>query len=380
MNLIIYRGPLERARLAFIFEALEEDYLDLELLWIYPGKLSVEKREFSMDFLKDYDFSEIHVLEHRLSDLFSTRRSIRKVVKDKKVNMLAMIGFSALDYGIFLKAKKRIWFVNGIPEENELNEKALLTRFITSVSWLSRRLLSRHLDLTIAVSNRMKQIITERTGIKKIFTAPTCVDTSIFNSDFSTKKDKLYCYLGSAAPWQALDLLSEVWQELYKADNEIKFRVISRDEQAKILGTGIPPENIEFVASGKFQTVAGWLNECTAGFLLRRDNIINKVSFPTKLAEYLASGCWVVSVDIDWDIRDYFQEEEIGVLVSPQEPATVMASKIIDFQKNIDRNKLQEGIKASTESLNRAFWKKKLKEELRRLDSNIVANKKKSNA
>lgn len=377
MNLIIYRGPLERARLAFIFEALEDDHSDLELLWIYPGKLSVEKRRFSMDFLKDYSFTKIHVLEHRLSDLFSTRRAIRKVVLNRTVYMLAMIGFSALDYGIFLKAKKRIWFVNGIPEENELNEKDFFTRFVTRLSWLSRRLLSRHLDLTIAVSNRMKEIITERTGIENIFTAPTCVDTSIFINDFSTKKNRLYCYLGSAAPWQALDLLSEVWQELYKADNTTKFRVISRDEKAKILGTGIPSSNIEFVASDKFQTVAGWLNECTAGFLLRRDNIINKVSFPTKLAEYLASGCWVVSVDIDWDIKDYFQEEEIGVLVSPHEPVDMMASKIRSYEKNVDRSKLEQGIRISTEKLNREVWKNKLKEELRNLDNNGVPKNRK---
>lgn len=362
MNLIIYRGPLERARLAFTFEALiESESEDFYFIWISPLALDEKNMKRSNKFLTEYGFKETLILEQSYKNLFSTKKAISKLIKDSEINLLVLIGFTSLEFGSGIKANKKIWFVNGIPEERNLGNNSLFTHRVVDMMWFFKKFFIKDLDLIITVSERMKNLMNSRLKGRKIFAAPTCVDTKIFKGN---KPDKKYdfCYIGSGAQWQALDLLSEVWSHIHRLDPELNFRVISRDERTKVLGNGIDEKRINFVSSDNFEEVANYLAECEAGFLLRRDHIVNQVSFPTKLAEYLASGCWVISTDMNWDISDYFRKFNIGVLISPKEEPLVMAKKILEFRKNLDINNLQ--INKCVQVLDRGYWKELIQQEI----------------
>ncbi len=360
MNLIIYRGPLERARLAFIFEAIFEKYNDIYFIWIFPGKLEGERKTRSIKFLEHYDFIGYEILEHSYKDYFATRKSIKSIVKDKKINLISIVGFSTLEFVFGLSSSKKIWFINGVPEEKSLSEDFWLKNKVVDFMWSIKKFFIKDIDLVITVSERMKRLVHNRLNIENIFAAPTCVDTKIFKG--GDKKMIDFCYMGSGAVWQGLDLLSKVWAEIYKLNPNYTFRVISRDVRTKILGEGIPNSNIEFVSSSNFEEVAILLSECKAGFLLRKDHIVNKVSFPTKLAEYLASDCWVISTDIDWDIKDYFEKYKIGLLVSPNDLPSQIASEVNKFQNLKDFDLAQ--IKACTNELDRKLWIRLLGEKI----------------
>ncbi len=364
MNLIIYRGPLERARLAFIFETLKDKFEDLSFIWISPRVNEGDRKYYSDLFISEYSFSKSIILEHTYKDYFSTQSEIKKFIGSSKVNFLGLIGFSALEFGLRIESSKKVWFINGVPEENGFSGKSFLEDRKVDIIWGVKKMLMKNIDLVVTVSNRMNQLVNKRLKISNAFAAPTCVDTSVFGTSNSQRIID-FCYLGSGASWQAIDLLAEVWSNLYKLDSTLRFRVISRDERTHILAKNIPETNIEFVSSHEFKEVAQYISECKAGFLLRKDHIVNKVCFPTKLAEYLASGCWVVSTNIDWDIKDYFEKYNIGLLVSPVEKPKEIAKQILKYRnRNFSGEDQAKEILICTSLLDKKYWKKLLIERL----------------
>lgn len=361
MNLVIYRGPLERTRLAFLFESLNFKYPNWEFIWIAPITIDKEKKEHSESFIQEYDFEKYMLLKHRYQNYFETRSSIKSFINGRSIENLALIGFSALEFGFNLKSAKKTWFINGIPEEKDMSNSTFLDSIKINTLWKIKRLMVKRFDLIVTVSNRMNKLIKNKLPVGNIFAAPTCVDTSIFNSN---KKNKTvdFCYLGSGAVWQAIDLTAEIWSNLYKMNPAYKFRVISRDPRTRILAENIPASNIEYVASNNFEEVANYIADCRSGFLIRRDHIVNRVCFPTKLAEYLASDCWVITSNIDWDVKDYFEKYEIGLMIDPSENVKEIAAKIHAYESN--PKFIQTDIEKCTWELDRENWKIKLAEQL----------------
>ena len=159
--------------------------------------------------------------------------------------------------------------------------------------------------------------------------------------------------------------LQEVWTEIHQQDPSIHFQVISRDERCKMLGHRIAPEKIRFVSSSNFSEVAGFLHESEVGFLLRKDTIVNRVCFPTKLGEYLASGSWVVTSDIDWDVKDYFELSPIGLLVDPDASSYAIARKILDYRSNEKHQFTNLNFETVRSFMDRKSWIEKLKRKIR---------------
>ncbi|AVR46901.1 hypothetical protein C7S20_17440 [Christiangramia fulva] len=361
MNLIIYRGPLERARLAFLFETLKERYTEINFIWISPRVNEGDRKYYSDLFISEYSFNKTLILEHRYQHFFLTNRAIKNFIGNSDLSFLGLIGFSSLEFGYSLEAEKTVWFINGVPEEKTFSENSFIQNKKVDLLWFIKKTMIKNIDLVVTVSHRMNSLVKSRLQIEKVFAAPTCVDTTVFG-DYDVQKAIDFCYLGSGAVWQALDLVSEIWDELYKRDSSLKFRVISRDERTEILAKNIPSSNIEFVSSHKFEEVAKYIAECKAGFLIRKDHIVNRVCFPTKLAEYLASNCYVVSTEIDWDIKDYFDRYNIGLLVCLNESPEAMAKRIFEFHREFKNSSLD--IEECTKQLDRDIWKKKLKLQL----------------
>jgi hypothetical protein len=157
-------------------------------------------------------------------------------------------------------------------------------------------------------------------------------------------RNGIFVYLGTGAPWQALDRLALLWKAIHRIDKSIRFRVISRDNRTKILGHAIAPTHIEFVGSDDSHVVARYLHESEVGFLIRRNDIVNVVSFPTKLAEYLAAGCWVVTTRLDWDITDLHRQYQIGYEVGENPDWDESAKDILSFRTKIDVIALMQSI------------------------------------
>jgi hypothetical protein len=361
-HLIFYRGPLERSRLSFIIESVQQDGVQLSFMWVFPGQLTEQKKEHALEFLKQYPFDQIIFRVESFSKWLHTNVAFRKLMKLNDFSQVYLVGFSAPLFAIHKGNSNRIWFINGIPEEKEMQGVNLFHQLLAGLLWKMQGWASK-CSLVVTVSSRMSDYVLRRTGIKNLFHAPTCTDLQLFRPK-EHKQRKYFTYLGSGAAWQALDLLEAVWYEIHKQDPTILFQVISRDERCKVLGQRIAKENIRFVSSSKFSQVAGFLHESELGFLLRRDSIVNRVCFPTKLGEYFASGSWVVSTSIDWDLADLYNKYEVGVLVNPNESPILIAQKILDSRKMIKEGNTTLQIDLATQEMDRAYWVSTLKNHM----------------
>lgn len=355
--LIIYRGPLERSRLVFIFDSLDPLFDELSFLWLLPHeKFYNENNKRFDDFIIDFPWINYSVISAGSREILTVRKRIRQL--NKEIGAIVLVGLTTPFFVPHNISSTKIWFINGIPEEKLLHKNTLNVK---AGAWLRWNLLKAFAkpDLIITVSTRMSTYVSEYFPDVALFAAPTCVDLSVFkNSEVNPRN--YFTYLGSGAPWQNLALLSKIWQEIHNQNPNIKFRVISRDTRTQILSTGIAPSSIEFVGSENFEEIADFLKESEVGFLIRENNLINRVSFPTKLAEYLASGSWVVASDIDWDISDIIIKYDVGLLINPESKAKEIVSEIFEKRKELeDSSQLKLNIERSLFVLDREYWIKK---------------------
>jgi hypothetical protein len=362
--LIVYRGPLERSRLAFIIESLFTVYNNVEFIWINPQYESSRISHFN-EFIGSYNFKKISIIGHTFFEYRSTKRKLNSLL-DKNSNYdLALVGFSAALFANFFNSIKTFWFINGIPEERAMSRNKILSNFISRIQWIIIRIILRA-DLVITVSTRMNAYVLKNYRDAKVFAAPNCVSLSIFRAKADViKKRKLFVYSGTAAPWQALELLADIWKNIHELDKSVYFRVISRDQRCRVLANGISVSNIEFTSSDNFNEVAELLNEADVGFLVRRPHIVNEVSFPTKLGEYLASGLWVVCSNIDWDAADYIRKHEVGCLIDPTNDPKSNARKILNEYEKIQLStEFMYRVSQGSLDLDRFAWVSKLSSEI----------------
>ncbi|WP_169714376.1 glycosyltransferase [Algoriphagus antarcticus] len=266
------------------------------------------------------------------------------------------------------RSNKYIWCINGIPEESLLHKNTAMKRRAVSIKWgLVSRFYSP--DLVITVSKRMSVYVSSKISQVKTISIPLNVDLDRFQMKRNVERI-FYTYSGSGAPWQNLEQLSEVWGSLNQLDPSIRFRVISRDSRARVLGSKVPKEAIEFVGTSDLDELAGYLEQAEFGFLIRQDSLVNRVSFPTKLSEYLASGAWVVSSDIDWDVADLIKKHSVGILVPPSWSSDQIATRILESRTDfIDKERLEKRLTNALKELSKVYWLEEGRKQL--LESNI---------
>lgn len=366
MIYIFYRGPLERSRLGFLLELFLSLGSEVKFYWLLPHpKFHNSENQVLEPFMSSYPGLEYKIIPAPLSRIYSVRSEIKKIVGTGTQVAVVSIGFTApyfLPQGI--KAK-HIWCINGIPEESLLHTNSWLKRL--QVKWKWKTLVFQYKpDLILTVSKRMNTYVSGFFSGIKSFAIPLCVDLDRFRK--GKNESKYYTYSGSGAPWQNLGFLSLVWAELHRLDPAIKFRIISRDPRTRVLADGLPKESIEFVGTSDLDELANFLSESKVGFLLREDSLVNRVSFPTKLSEYLASGSWVVVSDLDWDISEIISDFNVGVLVSPKSTPNEIASYILSQASQFDdKVALNERLSKAIIRLGKSFWIEKGRVELKEL-------------
>lgn len=355
---LVYRGPLERSRVAFLLRAVSRQHRKICFVWIFPGRVTSRTRENFKDFSADFSHVQWHILNHKWADFFDTKQALKRIVRVNRVSHLVLIGGSAALFSRVFQANRITWCINGVPEERQL-DGGRLGGFLARAEWWLYKMAVRP-DEVITVSTRMARYVSRFFPNVRMFAAPTCADRALFVSHKPEIRQRgLFCYLGTGAPWQALGKLSLLWQEIARQDPAIRFRVISRDPRSRVLADGLDAGRIEFVQSDKFHEVAEFLHGCEAGFLIREDHIINRVSFPTKVAEYLAAGCWVVISDLDWDASDYVREHACGYLVEDGNDVELSAGSILNFQR-FAGNRVADSVRVAANELDTRVWIDKL--------------------
>jgi glycosyltransferase involved in cell wall biosynthesis len=212
----------------------------------------------------------------------------------------------------------------------------------------------------------MGRLVQDRLGNEPIV-IPNAVDRSVFTTDVN-EPPRYLTYEGGGSPWQGLDHLCAIWQALHAADPSLRFRVITRDERARVLTAGINADAVELVSTDDHHQVATLLRQARLGFLVRESHLVNQVAWPMKLGEYLAAGSPVVVSRSGWDAERVIERHGAGLLVEWDDPPEVTARRIAAYLNEIGPDR-PAGVAAAADELDAVRWHSSLVEELEMIES-----------
>ncbi len=326
--LIVYRGPLERARVATLILASRQSSLNVTFAWLNTRPLTAEFLGRFVDFMRRFDGMRWEVLDGKLANAASARARLAQLARPGEP--VFAIGASALPYATSLGRRPLLWSINGIPEEAGSHESTLRRRVAIEARWRMMRAMPSP-DLVVTVSARMSALVRDR-GIGKAFIdVPLVVDLDTF-VDERRPRPIAHAYQGWGAPWQNLDETAAIWRAIASRSPGARFRVISRDPRCQVLVEGIDRSRVDVVAAESPAEVNTLLNDVQCGALFRKPNLINEVAFPTKYGEYHGAGCAVTTSRLTWDLTHIVERFGCGVLIEPGTPPEAAARQIEDFR------------------------------------------------
>jgi glycosyltransferase involved in cell wall biosynthesis len=353
---LLYRGPYQGSRIPFVVESLERAYGSVNFVWLVPGNVTVASANTNIDSLmKSYPRTTVHTVPGSMRSAGSAILRLRGGLIDRSKPVVCL-GFTSLRFGTAVARGPLVWCVSGIPEEKLLYDDSRRSHAWVSGMWRLARA-GRSPDLVVTVSDPMSRLIERRMGAVATFAAPTCVDRSMFTPGDEEERRYL-TYLGTGAPWQGIDLLAEIWREIARQDAGIRFRVISRDERTHVLLEAVGRKRAE-LRHGTRAEVGGLLHKGAAGFIIRRPHIVNEVSYPTKFAEYAASGVPVVATDLDWDLSGVIRETGCGTVLPVGVDPETAATAVLEMSPP-GGERMQAACRAAAERLDRRLWVEKL--------------------
>jgi hypothetical protein len=124
--------------------------------------------------------------------------------------------------------------------------------------------------------------------------------TEVFHISQARKKvnNKNVIYVGGAQAWQNTPLITKA---IHEDKRDIEYTVLTHDIPAfaSLKGTNCDIRTVSSSEVGKFY------QQARLGFILRNDIIINRVSCPIKLVEYMSNG--VVPIVLSPNIGDFLE-------------------------------------------------------------------------
>ena len=172
----------------------------------------------------------------------------------------------------------------------------------------------------ICVSNRFKRYLIDSFGIdqNRISVVPCCVNDIPQNinmairekirRELSINSKKVIIYAGSIVKYQCVNEMIRIFSKLRQYDNDFFFLFLSAYNNYGSIkqlfnNVGVSDEYYKLL-SVKQSEVYDYLCAADFGMLIRDNDLLNKVSCPTKMAEYLMAGLPIIATSSVGDIKD----------------------------------------------------------------------------
>ena len=186
------------------------------------------------------------------------------------------------------------WF-QGLPaEECYLVQNSKIKYYIWSlIEWF----VIRHLDFIFFVSETMKTYVSQKYKMhldeKRCHVMP-CMNTTIHPEAFMKSgkyQNRIFTYVGSLTKWQSFEETAALYKKIEETfDGHSMFKILTWDrEKAEKIISGLDIQNfsVDYVEN---RDLPAALADVKYGFILRKDNIVNRVATPTKISSYLSCG------------------------------------------------------------------------------------------
>lgn len=262
-----------------------KDYLDVI-------KTALEKLEYNCQYIKT------------LEDISKESLIIYPMSKD------------ALKYYLHGYHNFAIWQQGATADESFMRNHSKIRRFVLNQIDV---FCMKKAKFILFVSDYMKkhyEKMSHQDFTEKSYVMP-CFNETFDESRLSGKNyDKnIFAYVGSLDLWQCFDKTVEIYKEIEKTIPNCFLKVLTfQEEEAKAILKKKGVQNF-IVKKVPKEQVNKELMDCTYGFILREDNIVNRVATPTKLSSYLAAGVIPIFSECLVDFKSIAKKNRIGYAV-----------------------------------------------------------------
>jgi len=224
----------------------------------------------------------------------------------------------------FLKLWKKsiyVWFQGALPEESMMRNQSIIRYKILSII---ERVAFSVIDGAVFVSRAMYAHYKNKYGVhcKNYFVLPCFSDLT---AQLEVERvDDSYVYVGGGAPWQRVDLVIKAFKEILKKTPESRLWLVSndRDGMNEVMYEGFGnthPSQIKIMSISERSDMEVFLSSIRYGFLFRDQSVVNKVSSPIKLGEYMSCGVVPIMSDGVGDYSEYIRNQGAGFVVDGNE-------------------------------------------------------------
>ncbi|MCU4406437.1 glycosyltransferase family protein [Acinetobacter junii] len=259
-------------------------------------------------------------------------QSIKDINKDDKVLTISLKAFVYT----WLKNPKQFifhWFQGVSPEEAMLIYSSKISKYFRWIylSYFEKFVLNKS-KFNFFVSESMRKHYEKKYNYNKLnFIAMPCYNQAINKEAFSDEKYKIasFVYAGSLSKWQCINETLQIFKQIEeKNSSAVMYLYTNEKNEAFKLIDKYKIKNI-YVDYVPYEQLNDHLKKIKYGFLLREDNIINRVSTPTKMNGYLANGI----VPILSNVIDDFNENLVGDYLITSDKSNELIDKILGFEK-----------------------------------------------
>ena len=302
--------------------------------------------------------------------------SYRKVFDFPK-DELVVNAISLETFHLILRGYRHIilWFQGVAPEENYLVHHNLLKLAVFNmIEWV----VVRSIDFSLYVSETMKRYMAKKYRLPanedRCYCMP-CMNTELHPEAFFGENkygEMRFAYVGSLTVWQSFEDTADLYAEIEKAfGGRTRFLVFTgeKEKAEQILKSrGIRNYTIDFVPNEQLPAA---LSGVKYGFIVRKDNTVNRVATPTKISTYLS--CGVIPIystcleDFDRAAKNMRYVVPAGAdLISrlqamesaPIDPEEVLREYQGIFGSYYARDRHMRNLKAKLAPVYEALWKK----------------------
>lgn len=185
-------------------------------------------------------------------------------------------------------------------------------------------------DSAFCVSQKMVEHVLRKYGTPegKLQIVPCCVPSALVGKHLALRQQMrrkldlenrlVLVYSGGTDRYQCVTEMCTVFANLVKQRDDIFWLILSWGDheifRRNLVKQGVDQHRFS-LKSVRQNEVHDHLLAADAGLLLREDHVLNRVSSPTKFAEYLAAGVPVITTPYVGDVSGAVAREHIGCIV-----------------------------------------------------------------
>ncbi len=307
----------------------------------------LKKKNISWKYFKYYDNKILKLFEY----LYSITYINLSIIKNKNL-IIHLRSYSAgimLFPSIYILKLNIIFDMRGLwiherVDRNYLNTSNYYYKFLL---YLEKKLLDKSkiiITLTEEAKIFLKNKFQSQTNNKKIVVLRTYTKTKKFGFN-SNNKNITFCYLGSDSNAYNLNKTLNAMVEISKNLNNVKFKFLINNNNKKFINT-IQKSHLAdpfySIIQAKHHEVPDILRFCDIGIFYANENFSIKASFPTKIAEYIASGMPILCNNFNNDVSNIVLKNNLGVISNFQKDNIIAdTSKVIQLLTTQNRVRIR---------------------------------------